>query len=118
MRLISMATFNQDKQTVHGNQYNAETINFGQVQTPDEFFKALNQLQVNLEKAIAAKAISGETANKAVNHVNQALLQADEPIPDKKTLLSDLNTAKELVKSSKDIFIYLDSAITAIKNLF
>ena len=78
-----MATFNQQGQTVT-NQYNAENINFSQVQTKDDFFQELKQLQAELEKAIEAKALTGENAIDVQTHVQKAILQAEAETPDKK----------------------------------
>lgn len=112
-----MANFDQRNQTVQ-TQYNAETINFGQAQTQDDFFQSLKQVQAELEKAIAAKAIIGENAIDAETHIKKALLQADETTPNKKTLIEHLKSAKELVTNVGGLASALTGAITAIGTLF
>ena len=112
-----MATFNQQGQTVT-NQYNAENINFGQVQTKDDFFQELKQLQAELEKAIEAKSLTGGKAIDAQTHVKKAILQAEKEVPDKKTLIEHLTSAKELVTSIEGLATVFASAISVIGALF
>jgi len=40
-----MATFNQQGQHVAGNQYNANTINFGDIQSKADFAAELNKIK-------------------------------------------------------------------------
>jgi len=112
-----MATFNQQNQTVQ-YQYNAEIINFDQVKTSDNFFQELKLLQAELKRAIEAKTITGENALDAENYVNKALLQADEPTPNKKTLIECLNSAKQLVSSAEGLATAFAGAIITIGALF
>ena len=112
-----MAHFDQRNQTVQ-TQYNAETINFGQVHSQNEFFQTLKQVQAELEKAIEAKAIIGEKAIDAETPIKKALLQAGEETPNKKTLLDHLKSAKELVADVGGLAGALAGAITAIAALF
>ena len=86
--------------------------------TQDEFFQTLKQVQAELEKAIAAKAITGEKAIDAETHIKKALLQADEATPNKKTLVEHLKSAKELVTNVGGLASALTGAITAIGALF
>lgn len=112
-----MATFNQQNQTVQ-NQYNAETINFSQIQTSADFSQALKQLQAELEKAIKAEAVTGTNAIDAGKHIKKAQLNAAESIPDKKTLLEHLTSAKALVTNVKGLVTAISAAIVAIGKLF
>jgi len=109
----TMATFNQQGQTVQ-YQYNAETINFGEVRTTNDFVVQLNNLQAELDKAIAAKAMPKENAMNAENEVKKAIIQAEKPIPDKKSIVEHLTTAKELVSNVGGLAAAVTSAITAI----
>jgi hypothetical protein len=113
-----MANFDQSNQTVQGDQYNAETINFTQAHSQDEFFQLLKQVQTELEKATAAKAVTRESAIDAETHIKKALLQAGEPTPNKKTLMSHLTSAKELVANVGGLASALSGAIAAIGALF
>jgi len=112
-----MATFNQQGQTVQ-YQYNAETINFGAVQTPDDFRLQLRNLQAELNRAIEAKAIPEEKAIDAEAQVKKAILQADKPSPDKKTLIEHLTSAKELVSGVGGLATAIASAVATVSALF
>jgi len=112
-----MATFNQQNQTVQ-TQYNAETINFNQAQTSDEFFTKLEQLQSELDKAIQAQAITGENAIDAQMHIKKAILQAKESTPNKKTLIEHLTSAKDLVTNVGGLVTAITGAIATIGALF
>ncbi|MCF6325547.1 MAG: hypothetical protein L3J89_14725 [Gammaproteobacteria bacterium] len=112
-----MATFNIQHQTVQ-HQYSADTINFYQSQTPDDFFHQLKNLQIELQKAIEAKAITGEKAVEAEMHIKEALLQAEETTPDKKTLTEHLASAKELVTNVDGLVTACTRAIESIRTLF
>ena len=112
-----MATFNQQGQTVQ-KQYNAETINFGEVRTPDNFLLKLKSLQAELNKAIDAKAIPDENAKAAEAQVKKAILQAENTTPDKKSLIEHLKTAKDLVSSVDGLVVAFTSAIAIIGTLF
>ena len=113
-----MATFHQEGQHVHGDQYNAETINFGQAHNPADFLRELKNLQAELNKAIAAKAIPDEQAIDAEAQVKKAILQAEQPNPDKKTLVEHLTAAKELVSNVGGLATAITGAIAVVGALF
>ena len=71
-----MATFHQEGQTIQ-YQYNAVTINFGDVRTPDDFRQQLKNLQAELNKAIEAKAISDDDTTDVEYQVKRAIQQAE-----------------------------------------
>lgn len=112
-----MATFNQQGQAVQ-YQYNGDTINFGAVQTPDDFRLQLKNLQAELKRAIDARAITDEKAIDADAQVKKAILQTEKPAPDKKTLIEHLDSAKELVSGVGGLATALASAIAAVGALF
>ena len=112
-----MATFHQEGQTVQ-YQYNAETINFGEARTPDEFLLQLKNLQVELDRAIEAKAIPDENVVDAKARIDEAVLQAEKPTPDKKTLVEHLSSAKELVSKVAGLARAIKTAIVAVGALF
>jgi hypothetical protein len=111
-----MATFHQEGQTVQ-YQYNAETINFEKARTPDEFLLKLKNLQVELDRAIEAKAIPDESAIDAEHQINKAIQQAVKPTPDKKTLVKNLTSAKELVSNVDGLAVAITGAIAAVGSL-
>lgn len=112
-----MATFNQQGQTVQ-YQYNADTINFGQVKTPDDFLLELKNLQTELGRAIDAKALTGESAIDADTHIKKAILHAEADTPDKSSLVEHLISAQALVTNVDGLVVALSSAITTIGALF
>ncbi len=112
-----MATFNQQGQAVQ-NQYNAEIINFGQATTPDTYLRELKALQVEIEKAIKGKALESKQALDAEYHLKEAVAQAENPDPDKKSLIEHLSSAKELVSNVGGLATALTGAITAVGALF
>ncbi len=112
-----MATFNQQGQIVQ-NQYNAETINFGQATTPDTYLRELKALQAELDKAIQGKALESEQALDAEYHLKKAVAQAEKSDPDKKSLIEHLSSAKELVSNVGGLAAALAGAITAVGALF
>jgi len=112
-----MATFINNNQKVT-TQYNADTINFNQAESSDDFFQGLKQLQAELNKAVEAKAITGEKALDAQNLVSKAMLQADEPTPNKKTLIEHLTSAKDLVKNIEGLATTFSGVIEKVGRLF
>ena len=112
-----MATFHQEGQTVQ-YQYNAETINFGEARTPAEFLLQLKSLQVELDRAIEAKAIPDENVVDAKARINEAVLQAEKPTLDKKTLVEHLSSAKELVSKVAGLAGAIKTAIVAVDAFF
>lgn len=112
-----MATFNQQGQNVQ-YQYNADSINFGEVKSRDDFLLELKNLQAELDNAITGKALTGESAIDAETHVKKALLQAENAAPDKKTLVQHLTSAKELVTGVDGLVGAFASAIATIGALF
>ncbi len=112
-----MATFHQEGQTVQ-NQYNAETINFGGVESTEDFTLKLQALQSELNKAIEAKAITGDNSIDAEYQVKKAIAQAQSPTPDKSTLIDHLTKAKELVTGVDGLVTACAGAIALIGTLF
>ena len=115
-----MATFNQQNQQVT-TQYNAETINFGAVQTPQDLVTQLEKLKAEIAKAKAANVISEEEATDAEYQVTKAAQQAAKPEPDKNSIVANLNTAKEVVQSvagAGGLVAALAGAVDTVARLF
>ena len=115
-----MATFNQQNQQVT-TQYNAETINFGAVQTPQDLVTQLEKLKAEIAKAKAANVISEEEATDAEYQVTKAAQQAAKPEPDKNSIVANLNTAKEVVQSvagAGGLVAALAGAVDTVVRLF
>ncbi len=112
-----MATFNQQGQKVQ-NQYNAETINFGQVTTPDTYLKELRALQAELNKAIQSNELESDQAIDVEYHLKKAVDYAEKSAPDKKSIIEHLTSAKELVSNIGGLAAALNGAIVAVGALF
>ncbi len=112
-----MATFNQQNQVVQ-NQYNAQTINFGAVATPEDFLKQLKALQEELDKAIQEKSVTGEEAIDAESHLKKTILQAESDTPKKSSMIENLNHAKQLVSGATNLATAFGKAAEAVGNLF
>jgi len=95
-----MAVFDQRDQHVT-YQYNAAgNINFGAVQNRVDLLGELGKLQTELTAARQAGLLSEEIATDATNQLTKAVQQAQQPAPDKKTLLTHLNSAKTLIEGA------------------
>lgn len=112
-----MAEFNQQGQTVN-YQYNAETINFGAVENAQDFSRELDNLQVEIGKAIDEKALEGEKAIDVEMHIKKAILQSKKTEPDKKILVENLTSAKDLVSGISGLAGAISSAISVAAGLF
>lgn len=112
-----MATFNQQGQNVNV-QYNAETITIGEAHNKGDFLIELRHLQEDLNKAIESDSITGESAIDAEKFVKKAVLEAEESHPNKKTLISYLTSAKDLVVTSNKIYDGLNTIINNVENCF
>ena len=64
-----MANFHIENQTVHGHQYNAETINFTEASTLPEYVSRLKSLESELEKTIQAGLIKTDSAPLAQQYL-------------------------------------------------
>jgi len=112
-----MAKFDQRGQTVQ-YQYNADTINIGAVQTPEECLLMVQALQTEVLKAIEAKAIQGDEAIDLEFYFKKAVLSAEQPQVKKQSLIQHLNNAKELVGGVNGLAIAIGEAVITIGVLF
>ena len=112
-----MATFHQEGQTVR-YQLNAETINFGEARTKDEFLLQLKNLLAELSKANAMKSIPKNEVMEAAAHVQSAIHEVEKDTSDKNALVENLTVAKELVSNASGLAVAIGSAITAVGALF
>ena len=112
-----MATFNQQNQKVQ-YQYNADTINFGSIETQSDFVNELRNIQTELDKAINCKAIEGEVAIDADSHLKKAILISESVSPNKKSIVEHLENAKSLLVSVSGLAGALSAAIATVGALF
>jgi hypothetical protein len=93
-----MTVFDQRGQTVT-YQYNAAgNINFGAVQNAPDLVGELRKLQADLQQAISAGAVQGETATDARYQLDKAVHEAEKPRPDKKKVADYLGQAKMAIE--------------------
>jgi glutamate synthase domain-containing protein 1 len=109
-----MANFHIENQTVHGHQYNAETINFTEASTLPEYVSRLKSLESELEKTIQAGLIKTDSAPLAQQYLEQAITAATAETPDNKSIVDYLHKFKELVSGVDGLVGAAASAITTI----
>ncbi|MCC6500196.1 MAG: hypothetical protein IT313_08020 [Anaerolineales bacterium] len=98
-----MTVFDQRNQTV-GYQYNAAgNINFDSVRDRVELIAELEKLKLELTQAVRAKAISDEIATKAELKLTKAIQLAQEPEPNKKTIMKYINEAKTVLSDISSV---------------
>lgn len=90
-----MATFNQQQQTVT-YQYNADTINFGRVQSKADLIAELDKLQAELARIRAGNVLDEQKMASAEDSVSSAVAEAKKPAPDKGRVTSYLETASKV----------------------
>ena len=102
-----MATFNQHNQKV-GYQYNAAgNINFSSVQSNESLLSELRKLRAEFAKAIEMGVFEKKVAVDVSYKLDKALIEAEEPKPNKskveeylievKTLIEGITTATGLI---------------------
>lgn len=116
-----MTIFDQRGQTVT-YQYNVQgTINFGTVQTPPDLVAELRKLQAEMQQAVAAGAVQGETATDARYQLDKAVHEAEKPQPDKSKLagyLAQAKTAIEGIAAVAGLVAALTKAAELVEKLF
>jgi hypothetical protein len=109
-----MATFDQRGQRVT-YQYNAAgDINFGAVRNRADAVRELEKLKTEVTKAAEAQVIDAEVATDVEYRLTKAVQQAQKPDPDKPTLLTHLNEAKELVETAAGNVTAVSGLVTAL----
>lgn len=116
-----MTVFDQRGQKVI-YQYNVHgTINFGAVQTPPDLVGELQKLQAEMQQAVAAGAVQGETATDARYQLDKAVHEAEKPEPDKKKVvdyLAQAKTAIEGIAAVGGLVTALTKAAELVEKLF
>ena len=94
-----MTTFDQRNQKVN-YQYNANRdINFGAIQNNADVPVELEKLLTELQKAVKAGSLKDENAIDAEAKIKKAIIQSRKPVPNKKSIIENLQEAKELLKA-------------------
>jgi hypothetical protein len=116
-----MADFHMTGQHVN-TQYNAgHDMHFGAVQNQNDLVAQLEQLKQQFAQAKEAGLLNEETATNAEQQVAQAAQQANNPAPDKKSILDHLTTAKALIEdmaATGGLVTTLVGAIEAVHKVF
>lgn len=114
--------FNQQGQTVHGSQYNAEgDMYIGGAQNASELGKQLEQLKLQLVQARQQGALDADTSTEAEEMVDKALQQTKKPQPNKTNILNYLHTAKGIIEgvaSASGIVATLVHVVESVQRLF
>jgi len=104
------------------HQYNAgHDINFGAVQTPVDLVTVLEKFNEQLLQARDSGQLGEEAAIDTQYQVTKAIQQAKKPVPDKKTIVDHLATAKALLENiaaAGGLVTALVGAIQAAQRLF
>ena len=108
-----MALFDQRDQHVN-TQYNAQTMNFGGVQTREDLVQLLDQIRGEVDRAASAQALDRKTANEVQYRVNTVATEAQEPKPDKAGMVQSLTEAKGLIEKLPAAAGALAGLVTAL----
>ena len=116
-----MANFDMRGQHVT-NQYNAgRDMNFGTVKTPVDLVATLEKFNEQLLQARDSGQLGEEAAIDTQYQVTKAIQQAKKPVPDKKTIVDHLTTAKALLENiaaASGLVTALVGAIQVVQRLF
>jgi hypothetical protein len=116
-----MTIFDQRGQIVN-YQYNVNgEINFASVQNRFEVVDELKKLQAEIISAGEAGALQAETSVDLEALLKKAIIQAQKPEPEKKSILSYLDNAKLLIEGAVDtagLLTGISDAIEAVKGYF
>ncbi len=120
-----MTQFHQEHQQVFGQQQNAgnditnsnQSLTSGAVQSAADLPALLTQLQSAVAQAIADGTLPRKTGIDANAALEKAVVEVEEPKPDKKSLLDYLTTAKSLIESIAAVSGLVPSIVTAIETV-
>lgn len=117
-----MSQFDQRGQNVHGNQYNAgHDLNFGAVQNSQDFTSELEKLKHEITRAKQQGILDRNKATDVEYQITKAAQEAEEPAPDKRTILQHLKTAKAFIEdiaAAGGLVTIIVGAIEAVQKLF
>ena len=115
-----MVTFNQEGQTVHGDQYNAKsmTFNIGKIENKVDFARELKSFNRLLDKAIAEKFIDAEAAIDVDANIKKTFIQVGSETPNKSKIVDYLSNIKSVVKPVTGLLEAIGRLITAANGIF
>ena len=118
-----MTQFHQEHQQVSGQQQNVghdihnygQSLTFGTVQRVTDLSALLTQVQAAVTQATADGTLPKKTGIDAKAALEKALVEVEEPKPEKKSLLDYLPTAKSLIEGIAAASGLVPSLVTAIE---
>ncbi len=94
-----MSQFDQRGQWVYGSQYNVgRDLNFGAVQNSADLASELEKLKNEVTRTKQEGILDKKKATDVEYQITKAAQEAEEPKPDKKTILDHLKTAKSFIE--------------------
>jgi hypothetical protein len=116
-----MAQFDQRGQKVH-TQYNVgRDLNFGLVQNSIDLVAELEKLKEEVIKARQNGLLDNKQSAAVASHITKATQEAEEPQPDKKSIIDHLATAKALIEglaATGGLVTAIIGAIEAVQKVF
>jgi len=115
-----MALFDQRGQHVN-TQFNAQQMNFGAVQNTVDLVTELEKLKEGIARARKDGVLNKKKATDVEYQITKAAQEAEEPKPNKKTILDHLTTAKSVIEgiaAASGLVTGLVGAIEAVQKLF
>jgi hypothetical protein len=117
----AMAQFDQRGQKVH-SQYNVgRDMNFGMVQNSIELVAELEKLKEGVIRASQNGILDKKQSTEVEYQITKAAQEAEEPKPDKKTIVDYLTTAKALIEglaATGGLVTAMIGAIEAVQKVF
>jgi len=117
----AMAQFDQRGQKVH-TQYNVgRDLNFGMVQNSIDLVAELEKLKEEVIKAKQNGILDKKKSTDVEYQITKAAQEAEEPKPDKKTIVDHLTTAKALIEglaATGGLVTVIAGAIEAVQKVF
>jgi len=93
-----MSQFDQRGQHVGRDQYNiGRDLNFGAAQSSVDLVSELEKLKSEIARARLDGVLDKKKATDVEYHIAKAAQEAEEPKPDKKTILDHLTTARSFI---------------------
>jgi hypothetical protein len=116
-----MATFDQRGQNVN-YQYNAAgNINFGSIVSDADVVAEFKKLLDEVKKAISVGAIDAENGVDVEAKVSKAIIQAENPKPDKQSILENIEGAKKIIEgiaSATSLVVGFVQAAETVRKFF
>jgi flagellar biosynthesis chaperone FliJ len=115
-----MAKFDMREQKVT-YQYNADTINFGNVSNRTEFARQIDNMRAEISHASDAEALDHTQAENVQNVLQEVSVEVQKPNPDKSKVTTMLETAGNIVKGVTalgGLYLAITKAVEVAHHLF